>query len=244
MPAAKQMVTSVVFILCHSIVGCEATEINLCIFLLKCNHMSRYLIIFSVLEDYFPEAAEELHEAFSASKIERLGPDVGRFEATGIDISDVAEESRRRPLIFVRHLMRELARFPLKNLADDLDEVYETALRLLESNHVGAAIALQVWRSGVSPLNYRPEELWHHLAEGLIQQGFSVARGGREQILTVLGTPKQLILGINRQEDALVDWPGGRLNLAKSNDQISRAEFKLEELLKSSTSRFRRTASP
>jgi 23S rRNA (cytidine2498-2'-O)-methyltransferase len=35
---------------------------------------------------------------------------------------------------------------------------------------------------------------------------------------------------LNRTADSLVDWPGGRVRLTRTEQRVSRAEFKLEEL--------------
>ncbi|MGH2560415.1 MAG: SAM-dependent methyltransferase, partial [Thermomicrobiales bacterium] len=63
-------------------------------------------------------------------------------------------------------------------------------------------------------------------------RGITVARAGRERVLSVCMTPAAVILGVNRAAEALADWPGGRVRLARDDGQVSRAEFKLEELFK------------
>jgi 23S rRNA (cytidine2498-2'-O)-methyltransferase len=41
---------------------------------------------------------------------------------------------------------------------------------------------------------------------------------------------RDAILGLNRRDAALCDWPGGKVRLGRTAAQVSRAEFKLEEL--------------
>jgi 23S rRNA (cytidine2498-2'-O)-methyltransferase len=190
-------------------------------------------IIFSTTADYFHAAQQELHAAFGdQAVIERFGCDTGGFAATGVDIADMAEICQRRPIIFVQHLMREALRVPSDEVADAMQPIAEPALRLLQEQ--GAApVALQVWQSaGTRAFRYQPDALWWYIAERLTAHGFTVTRGNQEHILSVCLTPQAAILGLNTQAEALTDWPGGRVGLAKSAAQISRAEFKLEELFK------------
>jgi 23S rRNA (cytidine2498-2'-O)-methyltransferase len=194
--------------------------------------MGRSRVVFSASEDYFPAARQELLAAFGGATIERLGPDTGCLRAEGIDIGDVSRACRQRPIVFVRHLMRELARIPLTEVAADLDRVYETALGLLTGHRPALETALQVWVSGAPPGDYRADELRERVAAGLSRQGWAVGRADREQILSICVTPSGIVLGTNRRADTLTDWPGGRVRLARDGAQVSRAEFKLEELFK------------
>jgi len=190
--------------------------------------------IFSTSEDYFHAAKQELRAAFgSHATIERLGRDTDSFAAEGIDIACIADVCQQRPIVFVQHLMQESLSIPSSEVADDMNRVAAMALELWREQGVAAKVALQVWfSSGATAFRYQSDELWRHIAEGLTAQGFTVTRGNQEHILSVCLTPQLTILGINTQDQALTDWPGGRIGLAKSAAQISRAEFKLEELIK------------
>jgi 23S rRNA (cytidine2498-2'-O)-methyltransferase len=188
--------------------------------------------VFSASEAYFPAAKQELLSVFRNARVERLGPDAGGLEAEGVDISDVAQACCRHRIIFVRHLMREVARIPVPDAASDIDRVSEVIIGKAISHNAGPTLSLQVWLSGPSPLTYRPDELWKRVAADLSQQGFTVARGNQDQVLSVCVTRKGIVLGVNRRADALTDWPGGRVALARDAGQISRAEFKLDELFK------------
>ncbi len=194
--------------------------------------MSETVIIFSAHESYLPAAIEELHEAVPGARLERVGPDAGRLRTGEVDIAEVAAVCRERPIVFVQHLMRELATIAVGHETEIANEIVSNALDALEDMGTEREIALQVWRSGEAALGPRNDLLWREIAERLSERGYTVARGNREWILSVLITPEQIIAGLNRSEDALVDWPGGRLSLAKPSGQISRSEFKLEELFK------------
>ncbi len=192
--------------------------------------MSESTILFSADEDYLPAAIQELHEAFPDAKLERVGTDTGRLHCEGLDIVDVARACRERPIFFVRHLMRQMAELPLDTVDTDPDLLTAAMIDALRGHDTDHEISLQVWRAEGAHDGPRTDDLWRELAEDLASRGFSVTRGKREQILSVLVTSELLIVGLNSREDALVDWPGGRLSLAKRREQVSRSEFKLEEL--------------
>jgi 23S rRNA (cytidine2498-2'-O)-methyltransferase len=198
------------------------------------SHVVASPVIFSTSEDYFQAATQELHAAFGkGARIERFGRDTGSFAAEGIAIAQVAAACRQQPLIFIQHLMRALDALPAHEVVASMQPIVEKALDLLRAHHTAAPIALQLWCSeGTAPLQYRPDELRKHIATHLTEQGYTLTRGNQAYILSICLTPQRFFFGINRTEDALTDWPGGRIGLAKGSGQISRAEFKLEELFK------------
>lgn len=187
--------------------------------------------MFSVSEDYYSAATEELLRAFPSAVVERIGPDAGRITLPA-DISVLAAVCRQRPVVFVRHLMRERFRVPVADAKNSPGFIAGEIASAVEHDEIDGDVALQVWMSGVVPRALRTDELWHAVAHDLSGRGIGVSRAHQEQIASVCITPRTVHVGLNRREDALVDWPGGRVSLAKSPDQVSRSEFKLEELLK------------
>jgi 23S rRNA (cytidine2498-2'-O)-methyltransferase len=189
-------------------------------------------IIFSAAEDFMTAAREELAEAFgTGATFEQLGHDTGSIAARGQDIAQVAEACRRHPLVFIRHLMREVRRLPPMHGPDAPQVIAEAVLALAREHEAPTTFALHVWLSvGTPPPGFRPDELWRAIAETLTGAGYTVTRGNQDMIVSVCVTPAGVILGYNARADALADWPGGRVGLARSAAQISRAEFKLEEL--------------
>ena len=192
----------------------------------------RTRVVFSVAEDYFAAATAELRAAFGDAEVERLGPDAGCLAVEDVDIEGVAAACLQRPIVFVRHLMREVERVPVDGEAATIDRVRDAALAIARDPGVGPDLALQVWTSGPSSTVYRSDEVWRQIADDLSAVGLTVARANRDRVLSVCLTPKAVVLGVNERAAALADWPGGRVRLARDADRISRSEFKLEELFK------------
>ena len=188
-------------------------------------------LLYSTAEDYLNPATDELRELFPDAAFTVLGPDLGAIEAEGLSIGDLATACREAPTVFIRHLMREVTFLPLAS-ATDLDTVVDAALDAWTDLPLQPEVTLQVWGSGDVDLPFRTDELRHDLAEALEEEGTAVARAGKEQVLGVVATVSGLSIGLNSVGNGLSDWPGGRVRLAKPKGQISRSEFKLEELFR------------
>lgn len=188
-------------------------------------------VFFSADEDYLSAASQELRDLFSDARIEPRGPDLGSIVAEGLAIADIASACREQPVVFVRHLFREAGFIPLAR-ATDLDAVSAEAVDTWLQLPVAPAIALHTWASGPVAVAFRTDEFWRAIAERLQEQGIRASRSGPDQILSACITPDGIVLGLNGVANALTDWPGGRVRLARPKGQISRSEFKLEELFR------------
>jgi 23S rRNA (cytidine2498-2'-O)-methyltransferase len=185
----------------------------------------------SAAESSFGSAVEELRRAFDRGiKVERLGPDVGVVAATSPTVKDIASACVHTPLVFIRHLTVELARLT-PTQAQDPVAVSRVVRSIAESSATGRTLALQTWTSGESKIGYSAAELRDQLAGDLVEAGFSVMRAGQSEILSCCLSESGVSVCLNRRRSSLSDWPGGRVRLSRSSEQISRAEFKLEELL-------------
>jgi 23S rRNA (cytidine2498-2'-O)-methyltransferase len=185
-------------------------------------------IVFSADPEYFVAAQRELSVAFPKAAIERLGPDLGRLTGGPAELTDMLDALREQPVVFVRHLMREVATLPLATVRRDKQSASRAVLDLVPG---GGAVGLQIWASGESKLSYGNEELWHHLAHELGRRDVAVSRSGADTTLGLAITGAGILVGLTPRLEGYADWPGGRIRLRRDEGQVSRAEFKLEELL-------------
>ncbi|MBA2468935.1 MAG: cell division protein FtsJ [Chloroflexia bacterium] len=193
--------------------------------------MSGTRLFFSAAEDYLVPATEELRERFPDARFGAVGPDLGWIDAEGLAIGALAEACLDPPTIFIRHLMREVGSIPADRAAN-LDDVVAIAIGTWSQLPLKSDVSLQVWSTGEVRTGFRTDELRRALAEALTERGITVARSGQEQILGAVVAPEGIILGLNGHGSALSDWPGGQVRLSKPKGQISRSEFKLEELFR------------
>jgi 23S rRNA (cytidine2498-2'-O)-methyltransferase len=187
-------------------------------------------VMFSVAEQSFGSAVRELRDEYGPTlHVERMGPDLGVIAAETPQVGEVATACRSRPLVFIRHLTVEMTRVPPAE-ATDLAAVASAARSVLADGAVGSALAVQTWVTGSAAPGYGSGELSAHLAQDLTAHGFSVSRANQDHVLSCCITAAGVCVGLNRRADSLSDWPGGRIRLARGRAQVSRAEFKLEEL--------------
>lgn len=185
-------------------------------------------VIFSAQSDYLQAAIQELSSTFPSARVVRLAAETGFIEAPTLDIAAVARACRNRPLVFVRHLFQEDRRLA----GVDQDAIGAELDRLVNRLDPGTPHALQVWADGTLPPGLRTDELWRALARRIESRGHVIERANGDQTISVCLTPHESTIGLNPPAFALADWPGGRVGLAKSDAQVSRSEFKLEELFK------------
>lgn len=192
--------------------------------------------LISMAEDSFPLAKEELLRTVDGvTAVRRVGAEAAIADTEGLTARGLAERVRRIPLLFTRHVTNVVAEFDpaasdtaasgLASVADRLD----AAIREMTS---APAISLQLWQSGKVHYAFNRREAWEQAAQVLTDRGYEVSRAGSPIAVSLCFTPKTAVVGVNRVEDSLSSWPGGEIRLSRSPEQVSRAEFKLEELFK------------
>lgn len=178
-------------------------------------------ILFSVAADSYEWAVREIRAEFGREvRIERVSGDLGRV--AGPPVEELAAACDAGRIIFVRHLTTEVASF------EELPPDYELAdLVLGELPDYPKALAVQAWTDGAGTGG----SYYHRLHDALADRGVTVTRSGQEVVISCFAGRRGILLGVNRLEHSLSDWPGGRMRLARSDDRVSRSEFKLEEAI-------------
>ncbi len=190
-------------------------------------------IIASSAPEWRDAAREMLAASLPDATIEPEGDDLLAIAAEGLSIADVAEIVRGDRIPFVRHLFREVGQVTLfgrQPVGGAVDAIVDTLLALPVP--LPPMASLQVWASGTVETIFRPDELRRELETSLSETGFRIERAGMPQVLSACIVGDHVLLGLNGVASALSDWPGGRVRLAKPSGQVSRSEFKLEEIFR------------
>lgn len=186
-------------------------------------------VLYSASERYLGQATRALRRSFPDARLDELAPEVGRLSAPAATVADVAAACRGEdaglPMPFVRHLAVE----DDVVTADELARLPDLATALVAGRGLDR-LSLQVWSSG--KVTWRAAEVRLEVEAALGSSGREVTRGGQAQMLAVCMTPGRASLGVTSSDDMLADWPGGRVVLGRPPGQVSRAEWKLEELFK------------
>lgn len=185
-------------------------------------------VLFSVAPDYYRFAVAELRAALEVTKVQRLGPDAGVVHLGSGTLQDVADACWGGEVPFVRHLARADAVRGAGGFDGPAALAEWAASVLLASLQVGDTISLHTWDSGDAA--FAPGKVRRPLLEMLLDNGIRVVTSGADLVGSVCFGTERVAAGVNSAEVSLCDWPGGRIRLATTPQQVSRAEFKLEEL--------------
>lgn len=196
-------------------------------------------VLFSTTPDYYRFAVVELRREANVEKVTRVGEDAGYVQLKDGGIEHLYDLASMGALRFCKHFAtvekqattkslqhhsaEEVAEWAADALIDKLDELID------EGGYAeGDAVSLHTWDSGQSP--WAPGKVRRPLLEMLMDAGVRVVPGGAKQTLSVCLGEERVTTGVTPTQFGLSDWAGGRIRLAARKEQVSRAEFKLEEL--------------
>jgi 23S rRNA (cytidine2498-2'-O)-methyltransferase len=182
-------------------------------------------ILVSISPAYFGSAKTLLKRSIPDARMERFAPDTALLSLDDADADHVAGVIRA-DVPFVRHLG-----FTAQSIdaSDGLtpESVAQRVAERVPPDESG--ISLQVWASGDAPLD--PTMTRRAIQQAIRGLGIDVQYGGQQRIVGVYMCASRIVLMVTPLDKALCDWPGGRMRFRASPAQISRAEFKLEEVL-------------
>lgn len=185
-------------------------------------------MLFSAAPDYYRFAVAELRAALDVTKVQRIGPDAGVVHLGSGELQGVSDACWGGEIPLVRHLARADAVRGAGSF-DSAGALAEWAASvLLAKLEVGDTISLHTWDSGAAA--FAPGKVRRPLLELLLDNGIRVVTSGAKTVGSVCVGTDRIAAGVNPTEVSLCDWPGGRIRLATRPEQVSRAEFKLEEL--------------
>ncbi|MEV3937416.1 SAM-dependent methyltransferase [Glycomyces sp. NPDC049804] len=193
--------------------------------------MATHKTLLSMAADSWPVAKDELlRHVEDAVAVRRVGEESALVETERSTARDLAALALRVPLVFPRHLTNVVAEYD--HAASGLESVVDFVDSAIRETASGAEVSLQIWLSGKTAYKFSQHDAWERAAQVLTDRGYRVGRTGSPLVVSICFTPKTAIVGVNRVADSLSSWPGGEVRLSKTPEQVSRAEFKLEELFK------------
>ena len=189
-------------------------------------------IALSFAPQFSAAAFEEVRSADpSARVIEWMAPGVAHV-ALQSPFAALASTLRQRPPVFLRHMCPLQASLSFSGSQIDIATVTDTALKLATASADGPEPLTAV---AVQPRVVTPG--LPHVAGQIakeVQAAFgqpSGANGASTWVLSVLIVAGRAWLGVSQSGDNLNPWPGGERHYARSDQTISRAEFKLQEAI-------------
>ncbi len=168
--------------------------------------------------------------------VEELAPGSILCE-TGDSAGLMRRATRERP-VFARHLAPVQTIVELTNSEQDLGRIAVALAELPGIALLGKGTRFAVQSRLVQSDKrqgeraYSSGQLNQGLAEALVEETGAIESIKKpEVVISLLCTMQKGYLGISTAEENLSSWPGGARHFAQTDEQISRAEFKLLEAL-------------
>lgn len=188
-------------------------------------------VLVSASEEYPRAAAAELKRVAGKGTVERIGPDLLAVAGKDVSIANLAAAARGGELVFAKHLATEIAVLGGDEVATVADATAHVVRILAATLPAGVdGMSIRAWASGRPQLSFGPGNLAYRVTQHFEDAGVAVHPADQEWTVCLVLVEGSVHLGLNRTENALTDWAGGRIRLARTDEQVSRAEFKLEEL--------------
>jgi len=195
------------------------------------------LLLVTAQPEFLGEAIAELQRLDTQlSDTEEIAPEIMLCMIPGV--AKFMQRVARKDLIFARHIAPVQAIIPLSNTARDMGKIATTIAQLPSFGLLERGIHFSVQSRFVQTEKSQGQkpfstgQLNRSLAEAFAEESDSIESINKPQvIISILCTVTTAYLGISPAEVNLSSWPGGARHYAHTDEQISRAEFKLLEAL-------------
>lgn len=176
-------------------------------------------------------AQAEIRQAVPDSRmLAELSPGVWSV-STAIPFTNLAEQWRHQPPIFVRHICPVQLTVPLAGTAGDVPGLAR-AIKATFPELIDPELPFSVQARLFAETGYKPFDINATLSDTIqTVTGAPLNVRAPVQILSVVVTGEVAYLGLSLAIHNLSDWAGGVHRFARQKGQISRAEFKLLEAL-------------
>jgi 23S rRNA (cytidine2498-2'-O)-methyltransferase len=190
------------------------------------------VVIFTCAPDAQREALADLRFVDSAAELNGwLDPGIGLLRPGTLAFDALGAQLLASAAPFVRHLAPVSRTLRLSANADDADAMRDLISGMLAGLRPQASFAVQVRFAGKRRQMLDAASLSRVLDEPLLDAGFVRDVRDPAQIISVLCRDDMAYLGASDAAHNLSNWAGGAQRFREEPEMISRAEFKLLELL-------------
>ncbi|MGE5676627.1 MAG: SAM-dependent methyltransferase [Pseudomonadota bacterium] len=190
--------------------------------------MNNTTFIVTASAQYLNQALSELQDADAGARAVKLLENGIAIVETRQDKKGFIDAVKGKKPIFLRHMN------PVDFIIESSSYTPEDISGIVEqydSLEHGKRIAVQV-RKGSGEQPYDPIDVKNAVDKVLEDMGASPEVKEPEMIISVLLCEDKCYIGLGSPEENLSGWSGGMMHFRKSDDDISRAKFKLMEAIK------------
>ncbi len=180
--------------------------------------------------NYMNQALDELRELEKGLTVKKvLEPGILLIH-TGLLKAEFLDRIKAAKPVFTRHIHHVACSIPIES-GTGIDELTAALERFSGDIAAGEKVAIQI-RKGDCRMSFNPIDFKIAGDAWLSEQKKAIPEIKRpEKIISVFLDGLQCHMGLGTPEDNLSGWTGGMLHYRKSEDDISRAKFKLMEAI-------------
>ena len=184
-------------------------------------------IIFSASSEFEQIALNEIQKIDPRSLLlEWLDQGVGLVRLDQEDFASLSSKLLETNAVFVRHIFPVLETVILDQSEQDFAQIW--AAIASHTQTLSSTISIQI---RLAQTSFSRSELFQFLSQSLTESGFQIEVKNPQQIISIFCTAQFAYVGISNATQNLSSWAGGIHRLAQETEQISRAEFKLQEAI-------------
>jgi len=184
-------------------------------------------IIFTVQENMGEVALNEIKKVYPESSFKGwISPSMGMANVPA-EFPEVAEMFLKEHVVFIRHICP----VDLKVEFVDIESLDAHIDGILEQLDTEASFSVQTRTTKNFSDTYKNFDINNYVAERLSSKGCKLDVKAPTQIVSIVCKDENVYIGVSLAKENLSNWAGGVRRFAFEEDQISRAEFKLLEII-------------
>ncbi|WP_128893797.1 SAM-dependent methyltransferase [Longirhabdus pacifica] len=143
----------------------------------------------------------------------------------------IATHFMKKPPIFIQHICPVNEKVKTTNSREDLVQIAELIIEKKLYREKPSTFSVQTRFSDDVQVDYKKFEMNQAISEKCIAQGLELDVKKPEQIISVFVASSRMYIGSSLSVENVSDWAGGKRRFAMEKGQVSRAQFKLLEVL-------------
>lgn len=144
---------------------------------------------------------------------------------------DISKLFKKNKIVFVRHINPINSRVELNKDDQDIEKIKDCLKELEDHLDKGKTFSIQTRIFNGKEYSYKGFDINEAISSQLADSGYKIDIKSPEQIISIIIDENNCYIGISDAEDNLSNWSGGERRFAFAKNQISRAEFKLLEVI-------------
>lgn len=191
--------------------------------------MENRVFVITASELYFNQGLSELQEIDGSVRVVKLLENGVAIIETKLEKLDFIQAVKAKNPVFIRHM--NAVDYIIDIEAEGPGTIADAVRQYQSSIAAGQRIAVQV-RKGCGDYYYNPVDVKSAVDAVLTDSMGAIPEVKEpEQIISILLWAEKCCIGLGTPDDNISDWSGGMIHYKKSENDVSRAKYKLMEAI-------------